>query len=174
MLSALLGDMKRTRGVANMYGRVAYVAQQAWIQNNTLADNITFGKRFNNELYQKVRRLRRRKIRLIEDNTKCLHLKKLTYKGTLQVFIRLEIANFLCTFSHVVIFNPTLGSVLSPCLWFNSPPLPLPCVSKYTEYAYTVWAYEVLGLRQINTCHKVPLQVNFLDDDICFGVYIVS
>ncbi len=24
----------------------------------------------------------------------------------------------------------------------------------------------VLGLRQINTCHKVPLQVNFLDDDI--------
>ncbi len=58
MLSALLGDMKRTRGVANLYGRVAYVAQQAWIQNNTLADNITFGKRFNNELYQKVRQRR--------------------------------------------------------------------------------------------------------------------
>jgi ATP-binding cassette subfamily C (CFTR/MRP) protein 1 len=75
LLSALLGDMKRTRGVANLYGRVAYVAQQAWIQNNTLADNITFGKRFNNELYQKVR--------LIEDNA------KFTCKGTLrQVFIR--------------------------------------------------------------------------------------
>ncbi len=58
LLSALLGDMKRTRGVANLYGRVAYVAQQAWIQNNTLADNITFGKRFNNELYQKVRERR--------------------------------------------------------------------------------------------------------------------
>jgi hypothetical protein len=31
--------------------------------------------------------------------------------------------------------------------------------------------------RQINTCRKVPLQVNFLDDNIlpfCFGVYIVS
>jgi hypothetical protein len=26
--------------------------------------------------------------------------------------------------------------------------------------------YEVLGLRQINTCRKVPLQINFLDDDI--------
>jgi ATP-binding cassette subfamily C (CFTR/MRP) protein 1 len=74
LLSALLGDMKRTRGVANLYGRVAYVAQQAWIQNNTLADNITFGKRFNNELYQKVRRLRCSKIRLIEDNAKCRHL----------------------------------------------------------------------------------------------------
>ena len=46
--------MKRTRGVANVAGRVAYVAQQAWIQNNTLSDNITFGKRFNAELYHKV------------------------------------------------------------------------------------------------------------------------
>jgi ABC-type iron transport system FetAB ATPase subunit len=54
LLSALLGDMKRTRGVANVHGRVAYVAQQAWIQNNTLSDNITFGKRFNAELYHKV------------------------------------------------------------------------------------------------------------------------
>jgi hypothetical protein len=26
--------------------------------------------------------------------------------------------------------------------------------------------YRVLGLRQINTCSKVPLQVKFLDDDI--------
>jgi ABC-type multidrug transport system fused ATPase/permease subunit len=46
--------MKRTRGVANVHGRVAYVPQQAWIQNNTLRDNITFGKRFNTELYHKV------------------------------------------------------------------------------------------------------------------------
>ena len=84
LLSALLGDMKRTRGVANMYGRVAYVAQQAWIQNNTLADNITFGKRFNNELYQKVGRLRCKRKRLIEDNAKCRHLKKSTCKRTLQ------------------------------------------------------------------------------------------
>ncbi len=82
LLSALLGDMKRTRGVANLYGRVAYVAQQAWIQNNTLADNITFGKRFNNELYQKVRRLRRRKKGLIEDIAKCRHLKELNCKKT--------------------------------------------------------------------------------------------
>ncbi len=43
---------------------------------------------------------------------------------------------------------------MKPSLWFNSPPLP--CVNKHTVYTYTV-----LGLRQINTCHKVPLQVNF-------------
>jgi hypothetical protein len=39
-----------------------------------------------------------------------------------------------------------------------SPP-PLPCVNKYTVYTYTVCkggAYGVLGLRQINTCRKVP------------------
>jgi hypothetical protein len=31
------------------------------------------------------------------------------------------------------------------------------------------------GLRQINTCRKVPLQVNFLDDTtFCFVVYIVN
>jgi hypothetical protein len=67
--------------------------------------------------------------------------KKLTRKGTLrQVFIivyRLEIANFLCTFSHVGIFNPALGSVLSYVapLPFSLVQLsPLPCVNKYTVY----------------------------------------
>jgi hypothetical protein len=31
--------------------------------------------------------------------------------------------------------------------------------------------YGVLGLRQINTCRKVPLQVNFLDNDIWHAFY---
>jgi hypothetical protein len=31
----------------------------------------------------------------------------------------------------------------------------------------------ILGLRQINTCRKVPLQVNFLDEDI-YIAYNVS
>ncbi len=53
----------------------------------------------------------RRKIRLIEGNAKCRHLKTVTCKETLrQVFIRVctlekKIANFLRTFSHVGIFN---------------------------------------------------------------------
>ena len=54
LLSALLGDMTRTRGLANVRGRVAYVPQQAWIQNSSLRENITFGKKFNAQLYQKV------------------------------------------------------------------------------------------------------------------------
>jgi hypothetical protein len=31
--------------------------------------------------------------------------------------------------------------------------------------------YGVLGLRHGNTCCKVPLQVNFLDEDICIAFY---
>ena len=54
LLSALLGEMKRTRGTVNVFGKVAYVPQQAWIQNCTLQGNITFGKRFNKELYDRV------------------------------------------------------------------------------------------------------------------------
>lgn len=33
---------------------MAYVPQQAWMQNATLRDNITFGKPFNSRVYQKV------------------------------------------------------------------------------------------------------------------------
>ena len=54
LLSALLGDMKRTKGIVNVFGKIAYVPQQAWIQNSTLQGNITFGKRYNKELYNRV------------------------------------------------------------------------------------------------------------------------
>ena len=46
LLSALLGELRRTSGSVNVHGSRAYVPQQAWIQNSTLQDNITFGKRF--------------------------------------------------------------------------------------------------------------------------------
>jgi hypothetical protein len=35
-------------------------------------------------------------------------------------------------------------------------------------------SYEGRGLRQINTCCKVPLRENFLMTAFCFGVYIVT
>ena len=37
-----------------LQGSVAYVAQQAWIQNNTLRDNILFGNAYNEQRYNKV------------------------------------------------------------------------------------------------------------------------
>jgi ATP-binding cassette subfamily C (CFTR/MRP) protein 1 len=35
-------------------GSVAYVAQQAWIQNATLRDNVMFGKPMNDNTYDKI------------------------------------------------------------------------------------------------------------------------
>ena len=41
-LSALLGEMDKISGNVEVNGKVAYVSQQAWIQNATLKDNIIF------------------------------------------------------------------------------------------------------------------------------------
>jgi ABC-type multidrug transport system fused ATPase/permease subunit len=35
-------------------GKVAYVPQEAWIQNMTLRDNILFGKKYQEKKYRKV------------------------------------------------------------------------------------------------------------------------
>ena len=56
LLSALLGDMVRLEGEANVQGKVAYVPQQAWIRNATLRNNIIFGKKFKQEVYDRVRK----------------------------------------------------------------------------------------------------------------------
>ena len=37
-----------------LQGSIAYVSQQAWIQNATVKDNILFSKRYRRSLYQKV------------------------------------------------------------------------------------------------------------------------
>jgi ATP-binding cassette subfamily C (CFTR/MRP) protein 1 len=54
LISAFLGEMDRSAGRVNISGSVAYVSQQAWIQNATLKDNILFGKREDTKLYKKV------------------------------------------------------------------------------------------------------------------------
>ena len=54
LLSALLGDMIRVRGEANIKGKIAYVPQQAWMQNATLKNNILFGRTYQKDLYEKV------------------------------------------------------------------------------------------------------------------------
>jgi len=48
MVSTMLGR------VCSLQGSVAYAAQQAWIQNATLRDNITFGQPFDEERYNMV------------------------------------------------------------------------------------------------------------------------
>ena len=54
LVSAFLGEMEKTSGRVNTLGSIAYVAQQAWIQNASLRDNILFGKSFDKALYDKV------------------------------------------------------------------------------------------------------------------------
>lgn len=44
LISSLLGEMEKLEGQISVKGSVAYVPQQAWIQNATLRDNILFGK----------------------------------------------------------------------------------------------------------------------------------
>ncbi|KAL0984010.1 hypothetical protein UPYG_G00135860 [Umbra pygmaea] len=52
LVSALLGEMEKVEGDISIRGSVAYVPQQAWIQNATLRDNILFGKAYNEQKYR--------------------------------------------------------------------------------------------------------------------------
>lgn len=54
LLSALLGEMDKTSGRVNTVGKIAYVSQQAWIQNATLQDNILFGRPMDRKRYNEV------------------------------------------------------------------------------------------------------------------------
>nr|XP_009677167.1 PREDICTED: canalicular multispecific organic anion transporter 2 isoform X2 [Struthio camelus australis] len=54
LVSALLGEMEKLEGEVAVKGSVAYVPQQAWIQNATLKDNILFGHAPNEQKYQNV------------------------------------------------------------------------------------------------------------------------
>ncbi|XP_073949375.1 multidrug-Resistance like Protein 1 isoform X3 [Choristoneura fumiferana] len=54
LLSAFLGEMNKISGRVNTHGSIAYVPQQAWIQNATLQDNILFGKPLVMQKYSDV------------------------------------------------------------------------------------------------------------------------
>ncbi|XP_066186418.1 multidrug resistance-associated protein 1 isoform X2 [Sylvia atricapilla] len=54
LLSALLGEMDKKEGYVVVKGSVAYVPQQAWVQNATLEDNIIFGREMSEGRYKRV------------------------------------------------------------------------------------------------------------------------
>uniref|UniRef100_A0A093XXB2 Oligomycin resistance ATP-dependent permease YOR1 n=1 Tax=Talaromyces marneffei PM1 TaxID=1077442 RepID=A0A093XXB2_TALMA len=54
LLSAIVGEMRKTSGQIILGGSKAYCPQHAWIQNTTIRDNIIFGKPFDPEWYQRV------------------------------------------------------------------------------------------------------------------------
>lgn len=54
LMQALMGEMEKLSGSIAMHGRLCYVPQQPWMQNNTVRQNITFGKQFNEYFYARV------------------------------------------------------------------------------------------------------------------------
>uniref|UniRef100_A0A665VH35 ATP-binding cassette, sub-family C (CFTR/MRP), member 2 n=1 Tax=Echeneis naucrates TaxID=173247 RepID=A0A665VH35_ECHNA len=54
LISALLGEMHSSKGLINIQGSLAFVPQQAWIQNATLRDNILFGSLHEERRLQEV------------------------------------------------------------------------------------------------------------------------
>uniref|UniRef100_A0A3B1IDV6 ATP binding cassette subfamily C member 3 n=1 Tax=Astyanax mexicanus TaxID=7994 RepID=A0A3B1IDV6_ASTMX len=54
LVAALLGEMEKLEGHISIRGSVAYVPQQAWIQNATLRDNILFGRPYVEQKYRCV------------------------------------------------------------------------------------------------------------------------
>lgn len=54
LIQSFLGEMDKLRGSVNTVGSIAYVPQQAWIQNATVRDNILFGRPYDHRRYNKV------------------------------------------------------------------------------------------------------------------------
>lgn len=54
LVAALLGEMERAKGRVALGGRMAYVAQQAWILNDTLRNNVLFGQPFDQARWDTV------------------------------------------------------------------------------------------------------------------------
>ncbi|KAH9084688.1 hypothetical protein Ae201684P_001928 [Aphanomyces euteiches] len=67
LLSGLLGDAPCTQGSVSLRGSIAYVAQQPFIQNATVRDNICFGLPYDHAKYQEAIR-----VCCLEDDLKVL------------------------------------------------------------------------------------------------------
>jgi ABC-type multidrug transport system fused ATPase/permease subunit len=53
-LQSILGDLWKMQGQVEVHGNVAYVAQQSWIMNATVRENIIFGYRYDSTFYEKT------------------------------------------------------------------------------------------------------------------------
>lgn len=54
LVHAILGEMEKLKGSVTLRGSVAYAAQNAWIFNETLQNNILFGKEYDAKLYDRA------------------------------------------------------------------------------------------------------------------------
>ncbi|KAF8379647.1 hypothetical protein HHK36_029091 [Tetracentron sinense] len=54
LLAAILGEVPDINGKIQVYGKIAYVSQTAWIQTGTIQDNILFGANMDEQRYQET------------------------------------------------------------------------------------------------------------------------
>ncbi|XP_022945328.1 ABC transporter C family member 10-like [Cucurbita moschata] len=54
LLAAILGEIPNVEGNIQVYGRLAYVSQIAWIQTGTIRDNILFGSQMDSWRYRET------------------------------------------------------------------------------------------------------------------------
>lgn len=53
-LQALLGDLWKVKGQVVVHGKTAYVAQQPWVMNASVKENILFGHRYDSMFYEQT------------------------------------------------------------------------------------------------------------------------
>ncbi|KAK2057847.1 hypothetical protein LY76DRAFT_593835 [Colletotrichum caudatum] len=53
-LQCILGDLWKVKGLVEVHGTTAYVAQGSWILNATVKENIIFGYRYDPDFYEKT------------------------------------------------------------------------------------------------------------------------
>ncbi|KAL8990630.1 MAG: hypothetical protein Q9177_000759 [Variospora cf. flavescens] len=54
LLQAILGDIWKINGEVVVHGKTAYVAQQSWVMNASVRDNIVFGHRWDPHFYDRT------------------------------------------------------------------------------------------------------------------------
>ncbi|PON57768.1 ATP-binding cassette containing protein [Parasponia andersonii] len=54
LLAAILGEVPKVQGNIQVYGKIAYVSQTAWIQTGTIQDNILFGSPMDGQRYRET------------------------------------------------------------------------------------------------------------------------
>ncbi|PHT65591.1 hypothetical protein T459_30016 [Capsicum annuum] len=54
LLAAILGKIPSIQGTVQVYGRIAYVSQSAWIQMGTIQQNILFGSPLDSQRYKQT------------------------------------------------------------------------------------------------------------------------